>query len=424
MNFTLDSFFNPHLALGATRIDAVLTATASGDVTTSEAGKRAVAFVIDVSGSMDGDKITAAKYAVRRCIDLLDERTLFTVIAFSSQALVLRPMGPATYEAKNLAHLSVQKLEADGGTEMSKGLLAARQEFIRAGQVIAYALFLTDGENNSGDRLPLKEALQRCQGVFQCDCRGVGVDWEPKELRLISGELLGSADAVAEPDRLESDFKASLARALSKGMGDVRLRLWTPKTARVLFIKQMSPEIVELTSQTKRLDDKTLDVPLGAWGAESRDYHIAIEVEGGMEGDEMLACRPSLVFMVDGVETKAAGQPVVATWTADEALSTRINPQVAHYTGQEELADSIREGLDAKARGDIDQATKMLGKAAKIAIASGNDEVTQRLKKVVDVIDADAGTVRLKSGAGKAEVLELDMGGTRTVRRRPPSSQS
>lgn len=103
-------------------------------------------------------------------------------------------------------------------------------------------------------------------------------------------------------------------------------------------------------------------------------------------------------------------------------MTTRINPQVAHYTGQTELADSIREGLEAKERGDVDQATKLLGKAAKIAIATGNDDVTQRLKKVVDVIDEDQGTVRLKSNAGKAEILELDMGGTRTVRRRPAAA--
>jgi hypothetical protein len=80
------------------------------------------------------------------------------------------------------------------------------------------------------------------------------------------------------------------------------------------------------------------------------------------------------------------------------------------------LASSIKEGLEAKARGDIDQATVLLGKAAKIAHDSGNEEVTQRLKKVVDVVDIDQGTVRLKSGSNKAADLELDMGMGRTVR--------
>jgi hypothetical protein len=174
---------------------------------------------------------------------------------------------------------------------------------------------------------------------------------------------------------------------------------------------------MKLVSQ---VDDHNTDVPTGAWSAgESRDYHVAFTLEPQSEGEEMMACRPKVVFTQDGSEVVGAGQPIVAAWTSDEAASARIDPNVAHYTGQEELASAIREGLDAKARGNVDEATVLLGKAAKIAIQTGNDEVTARLKKVVDVIDADTGTVRLKSGAGKGADLELDMGGTRTVRRRP-----
>src|SRR5262249_50088303 len=151
----------------------------------------------------------------------------------------------------------------------------------------------------------------------------------------------------------------------------------------------------------------------------SRDYHVAFALEPQAEGEEMMACRPRVVYMQDGAEVTSDGQRIVATWTSDAALSTKIDPNVAHYTGQEELGDAIREGLEAKARGNVDQATVLLGKAAKIAIQTGNDEVTARLKKVVDVIDPDKGTVRLKAGENKGAELELDMGGTRTVRRRP-----
>lgn len=422
MDFTAESFFNPHLSVGTKRIDAVLTITATGDATAASNGRKAVVFVLDVSGSMQGDKLVAAKHAVRCCIDLLAPDTLFSVITFTNNAKEVVPLTMATANAKEHAHQAVQKLEAGGGTAMSNALRLVRKQLLPMTNLFAYALFLTDGDNSADDEGPLKHAVEDCKGMFQCDCRGIGTDWKPRDLRLISGALLGNADAVANPDHLQEDFRNSLTRALSRGIGDVRLRLWSPKTARIVAIKQMSPEIADLRPLAKPFDEKTLEVPLGAWGAESRDYHVTIEVDGGTEGDEMLACRPSVVYSDNGAEKKATGQPVVATWTADEGLTTRLNPQVAHYTGQTELADSIREGLEAKERGDIDQATKLLGKAAKIAISTGNDDVTQRLKKVVDVIDEDQGTVRLKSNAGKAEILELDMGGTRTVRRRPAAA--
>ena len=345
---------------------------------------------------------------------------MFSIIAFESRAHVVVSMRPATRVHKDAARDLINQLIAQGGTSMSTALRAALVEFAKAGDAIPFAQFLTDGENNDEDRTELGLALKECEGRFTCDCWGVGVQWRPDELRTIAGQLLGTADAVPDPDHLEARFREALARVMSKGIGDVRLRLQLPKTSKIVTVKQMSPEIVDLLKLVNAVDDHNTDVPTGAWSAgESRDYQVAFTLEPQSEGEEMMACRPKVVFAQDGNEVVAAGQPIVATWTSDETASARIDPNVAHYTGQEELASAIREGLEAKARGNIDEATVLLGKAAKIAIQTGNDEVTARLKKVVDVIDSDTGTVRLKSGANKGAELELDMGGTRTVRRRP-----
>jgi uncharacterized protein YegL len=420
MDFTLESFFNPYLAVGESRLDAIITVTASGAVQSGRK-KRAVAYLIDTSGSMhDANKLTMAKVALRQAIELLDEDCLFSIIAFDSHARTVVTMTPVTQASKQIARQRVNELYAQGGTSMSTALRAALREFAKVGDAIPYAQFLTDGENNDEDRAELGHALNECEGHFICDCWGVGVQWRPDELRKIASQLLGTADAVPDPDHLEAIFRDALSRVLSKAVGDVRLRLQLPKTSKLVTVKQMSPEIVDLLKLARPVDDRNTDVPTGAWSSgESRDYHVAFALEAQSEGEEMMACRPRVVYTQDGAEVVSDGQRIVATWTTDAALSTKIDPNVAHYTGQEELASAIREGLEAKARGNVDQATVLLGKAAKIAIQTGNDEVTARLKKVVDVIDPDQGTVRLKSGDNKGAELELDMGGTRTVRRRP-----
>jgi uncharacterized protein YegL len=423
VDFTLEAFFNPYLAVGEARLDAIITVTAgvptSGLMQTARK-KRAVAYLVDASGSMsEANKLKMAKVALRQALDLLDDDCLFSIIAFDSLAHIVVPMTPATRANKNDAREKINQLYANGGTCMSTALRAALREFARAGDAIPYAQFLTDGENNNEDQAELGDALKECEGRFTCDCWGVGVQWRPDELRQIAGQLLGTADAVPDPDHLEARFREALSRALSKGVGHVRLRLQLPRTSKLASLKQMSPEIVDLLKLAGPVDERNTEIPTGAWSAgESRDYHVAFALEPQGEGEEMMACRPRVVYTQDGAEVVSDGQRIVATWTSDEALSTRIDPNVAHYTGQEELAGAIREGLEAKARGNIDQATVLLGKAAKIAIQTGNDEVTARLKKVVDVVDADTGTVRLKATDKGAE-LELDMGGTRTVRRRP-----
>jgi hypothetical protein len=423
MQFAVDAFFNPYLAVGESRLDAIITVTASDSAsgaTQSVRKSKAVAYLVDTSASMaDGNKMQMARIALWQAVGLLDEDCLFSIITFDTHAHVVVSMRPATRANKDSARERITQLGAQGGTSMSTALRAALGEFAKAGDAIPYAQFLTDGENNQQDAIDLDRALNECEGRFTCDCWGVGVQWRPDELRKIAGQLLGTADAVPDPDHLEARFREALARVLSKGIGDVRLRLQFPKTSKIVSIKQMSPEIVDLMKLASPIDERNTDVPTGAWSAgESRDYHIAFALEPQSEGEELMACRPKVVFIQDGGEVVSEGQRIVATWTSDESASARIDPNVAHYTGQEELAAAIREGLEAKARGNVDQATVLLGKAAKIAIQTGNDEVTARLKKVVDVIDADAGTVRLKSGANKGAELELDMGGTRTVRRR------
>jgi hypothetical protein len=423
VDFTLESFFNPHLAVGASRLDVIITATAhdaAGSGGQSAAQRKAVAYLVDTSGSMDsGNKLPMAKVALRQAIDLLDEDCLFSIITFDAQARVVVSLAPATPANKSAAYEKVKQLRAGGGTCMSTALWAANQEFAKVEDAIPYAQFLTDGENNSGDLLDLDNVLKACEGHFICDCWGVGVQWRPDELRKIAVALLGTADAVPDPDHLEEKFHEALSRVLSKGIGDVRIRLQVPRTSKIVSVKQESPEIVDLLKLSRAVDERNTDIPTGAWSAgESRDYYVAFQLEPQGEGEELMACRPKVVYTQNGTEVTIDGQRIVAQWTSDVALSARIEPNVAHYTGQEELADAIREGLEAKSRGDVDQATVLLGKAAKIAIQTGNDEVTARLKKVVDVIDADTGTVRLKAGDNKGAELELDMGGTRTVRRR------
>jgi hypothetical protein len=415
--FTLRSFFNPHLPVGQTRLDVVLTVVSDNSAAAAGAGvRRVVGFVVDTSGSMDGDKLAQAKLAARRGIDQLAPTDWFFVVVFNAGAEALVTACQASAAQKSRAHAAIQRLQAQGGTAMSTGLVCALQQVRQSGCPLASVYFLTDGDNDNGDDAPLHRVVELCRGVFQCDCRGVGTDWKPKELKFIADTLLGTADAIVDPAGLEEDFRVFLARSLSKGISGARLRLWSPKVVKLTTVKQVSPDIVDLIPQCQRIDEKTVEVALGAWGQETRDYQLAFELPLGVLDDEVLACRVSIVFEGAAGETVVAGEPIAARWSNDDNLTARISREVAHYNGQGELAQAIQEGLGARAAGDEDRATRLLGRAAQLAVSSGNEEVTRRLKKVVDVVDAAAGTVRLRK-ADKGAAMELELGATRTVRR-------
>jgi uncharacterized protein YegL len=417
--FKAEVFQNQYLPEGAKEVHAIMTVTVVGGegVTATPSGAKLFGVICDTSGSMHGQKIHAAKSAIAKIVNLLPDDASFFIVTGATNARLVFPMSKATRENKERALTAIRAIDASGGTVISNWLAEALEQFKKMPNAVRQALLLTDGQNDSSDENRLNSVLHMCEGVFQCDCRGVGTDWRVAQLQKISGKLLGTTDIIPNASMIEADFRAILEEAMSKDVSDVAMRLWTPQGARVLFCKQVSPDIVDLTNRAKQVKPQIYDYPTGAWGKnESRDFHFCIEVNPGNVGDEMLAGRASLIYTVNGVETKVAEARILATWTDDDAKSTKIDKRVAHYTGQAELAQSIQEGLEARARGDIEVATAKLGKAVKIAHNSGNEATAKLLRTVVEVEDAPTGTVRLKRGVAKEDEMALETRSTKTTR--------
>ena len=258
----------------------------------------------------------------------------------------------------------------------------------------------------------LSAAIAGARGRFQCDCRGVGADWDVTEVRRIATELLGTVGLIPRADLMAEEFEKLVRTAMGRGVASASLRVWAPQGAQVLFVRQVSPTVEDITARRQVVNALTGAYPTGSWGDESRDYHVAVRLSAKGVGQEQLAARVQLAV---GDQVVAQGL-VKALWSSDDTLTTRINPAVAHYTGQAELAAAIQDGLAAKAAGDDDTATAKLGRAVRLAAETGNDEATSRLRKVVDVEDAGTGTVRLRRGVDKLDEMALDTASTKTTR--------
>ena len=97
------------------------------------------------------------------------------------------------------------------------------------------------------------------------------------------------------------------------------------------------------------------------------------------------------------------------------AVDPYLDRAVAHYTGQADLAQSIQVGLEACNAGDRDTATAQLGRAYRIAKASGHDSTLALLDKVVEIENADAGTVRLRDNIELVDHKTLETRSTKTA---------
>lgn len=436
MAFTLEAFQNRHLALGETRVHAVVTLTAASPSSgppsppPAKGAQRMVGFVLDKSGSMVGERLVAVTRATIDAIEMLPADAWFFVVAFDAGAHLVVGEGPATPQRKMEAAQKLLGMRAFGGTAMSVGLMAARSLFVRKPNALRQAIFLTDGKNESESGDLLARALGACAAVFTCDCWGVGTDWRVGEVQSIAQGLSGRTWLVTDPDAVRGAFRGAVAKASAKTMRDVKLRLWVPEGARVAFVKQVSPTLLDLTDKAQPAGQQVRDYPTGAWAPrESRDFHVAIDVPAGEEGEEVLAARPAVVYeeldaTAEGGWTAREDRPpegrVFAAWTADRALAGHVDERVSHYTAQSELADAVQRGLAARARGDDTRATQMLGRALELARSSQHLAVTQRLGAVVKV-DARTGSLELDASASREAEMALELEAHTTT---PPSSSS
>jgi|SRR5580704_2525199 hypothetical protein len=422
--FTAECYQNEHLPLGASEVNAIVTVTSDGAAGHADRPEAAEIVIVDTSGSMGAPrrKIKSAGEATSVAIDCIRDGVAFGVIAGTEVARAVYPIDStlaiASPQTRAKAKRAVDRIEAKGGTAIGSWLTLAGRLFATAPGRSCHAILLTDGENQHETEDELDRVLAELEGRFQCDCRGVGTDWRVSELRRIASALLGSVDIIAEPEAMADDFQALMQTAMGKATGNVSLRLWTPQGASVAFVRQVAPTIEDLTARGLPVNPLTADYPTATWGQESRDYHVCINVPPREIGDEMLAARVSLV---EGEEP--CGQALIkAIWTEDQQLSTRINREVAHYTGQAELAECIREGLEARKEGDLGTATFKLGRAVQLATESGNDGTMKLLQAVVEVDDPATGTVRLKHEVKPLDEMSLDTRSTATVRVGPAAT--
>ncbi|MEV6341521.1 VWA domain-containing protein [Nocardia vinacea] len=407
---------NEYLAEGADTVDAVVTVETGADfVAAGPEPDRLEVLIIDCSGSMaTGKKFEGARRATLAALDVLKDGTRFAIIEGTSMARLTYPSDksvPVNRDTRAAARRALDKLRPNGGTAMGTWLGLTRQLAKKHPDAMVHAILLTDGKNEHEEPAALAAEIEQSEGIFTCDCRGVGTDWQVDELRAIASALHGTVDIVADPANLAADFAAMTQTSMAKAIPELTLRVWTPAGATVQFVKQVAPTIEDLTARRTDAGPQLGEYPLGAWGAEDRDYHVQVRVEPAAPGREKLAARISVV-----AGDEVVGQGLVrAVWTTETELSARISRRVAHYTGQAELAQVVQEGLSARKNGDVETATAKLRRAVELAAESGNEGTAKLLRGVVEV-DERNGTVRLRARVEAADEMALDARSTKTAR--------
>lgn len=186
---------------------------------------RDVTVVVDVSGSMAGEKVRQARDAIHALLETFDAGDRFRLVAFSNSVRA-QSEGWRSAEDAELREAAgwVDRLEADGGTNLEVALAEAFRVAPGEGR-LPVVIFLTDGLPTVGERDPERIAAdaERARGRARVFAFGVGHDVNTHLLDRISAVTRGSTDYVQPGESVERALSLLAAKIRHPVLTDLEL---------------------------------------------------------------------------------------------------------------------------------------------------------------------------------------------------------
>ncbi|KAM3848236.1 inter-alpha-trypsin inhibitor heavy chain H3-like [Vipera latastei] len=162
-----------------------------------------VAFVIDVSGSMSGQKIQQAKEALTKIVEDLKEEDHFNIILFESSVSTWKDnLIQATPQNVNKSKEFISQIRDRGGTNFNDGLLTGIEMLNKAYESksvpersASLVIMLSDGEANVGKDIQ-ENAKNATKGRYPIYSLGFGYDVDYAFLERLSTENSGVARRI------------------------------------------------------------------------------------------------------------------------------------------------------------------------------------------------------------------------------------
>lgn len=337
-----------------------------------------LAFVLDRSGSMSGQKIGLAKRAVETAVERLLPSDQFAIVCYDDRVDVVVEATSASAEAKANAIARLRSIDARGSTDLGSGWMRGAEQVALglvanpAGASVNRVLLLTDGLANVGLTDPAELTRHaselRARGVTTTTF-GVGEDFDETLLQSMAqaggGHFYFIADAVQIADHIATEVGELLAVVAR----DVAVEVTVPDGVE---LRSLSPYPLDSRGH-RRL------VQVGDLMAEQQlEVVLRVKFPYGPIGSEL----GLLVGVIDrdGVLLAAGATPVGVGWRYEDDASNDAQPRdraVDRVVARLFAAHARQEAVKLNRLGEYGEAVGGLQKVArKIAgYAAGDAEL-------------------------------------------------
>ena len=340
-----------------------------------------IGFVLDRSGSMQGDPIRNARKAILDGIDMLSGRDEFAVVSFDNQVETHLPLTGVT-EGQRAAKLAIPTIEARGNTNLCDGFLTGAKEIGGgAGEdIVRRVILISDGHANAGvtDSATLARHASelRARGVSTATL-GIGDGFDEALMSAIANGGGGPAQYAGDPDQIGAAIAECIGEALEVTLRDAHV---------VITVPGADIELLSAGDVTSRRGE--LRVALGDL-AESQEREVVLRVRLplGSEAEQV-----GLTAVLTGRDD--AGKVHLEqgyTWTYAGSAENDAQPRnrvVDRVVAQLFAAEARERAIVLNREGSYERAQAVIEKVARrIASYAGDD---RELAKLVTSLLAEA----------------------------------
>ena len=240
---------------------------------------RGVQICLDVSGSMEGAPLAAAKESILKLIDRLDKKDTFGMVIFDDTAKVAVPTKPLIDHDIAQLKKAIRKIQTGGSTDISAGFTLAMREASRAKLAGGSSLLvISDGHANAGERDPqffADVAAKSATESIASSSIGLGNGYDETILEAIAQGGGGAHRFAADIDEAVGAIAAEVDDLLDKVIVNCALRFRPNEMAKG------QPKIELLQRLPYWMDGQDYVVQLGdLYAGENRRFIILVDVPG------------------------------------------------------------------------------------------------------------------------------------------------
>lgn len=179
-----------------------------------------VVAVLDRSGSMGGERIEAAKTALRSIVDRMHSDDRLGVVVFDHSATLVLPAEDLAGSRRDRARTAVARISVGGSTDVGAGLMRGLQEARRAAtETGATVILLSDGQANAGITSPdqLRDIVAGArQAQITTSTIGVGLGFDEELMTAIAQGGAGNASFAEHADGAAAAIAGEVDGLMSK----------------------------------------------------------------------------------------------------------------------------------------------------------------------------------------------------------------